>query len=214
MNLLKIKEVICAESFLVKPSEEELKVLDKKTREIIKILSDNLKKAKINADVFVGGSFAKGTLIKKDKYDVDIFVRFDVKYGNNKISGLLKKVVPKTAKKIHGSRDYFSISEGNLTFEIIPVMKIKNPSEAENITDLSYFHVKYIKNKINKNKKLAGEIRLAKAFAYYQNCYGAESYINGFSGYGVELVVCAYGSFIRFISEVAKFDLKKDKRAK
>ncbi|MBD3252791.1 hypothetical protein GF386_03610, partial [Candidatus Pacearchaeota archaeon] len=54
------------------------------------------------------------------------------------------------------------------------------------MTDLSYFHVNHILKKIKKNKNLSDEIRLAKKFAYSQNCYGAESYIHGFSGYALE----------------------------
>src|SRR3989344_5865150 len=108
------------------------------------------------------------------------------------------KIVPKNAVRIHGSRDYFVVKENNnFEFEIIPTLKIKKPSEAKNIIDLSYFHVNYVRNKL-KNKKLADEIKLAKAFIHYSDCYGAESYINGFSGYAVELLVIYYGSFTKF----------------
>ena len=50
------------------------------------------------------------------------------------------------------------------------------------------------------------EIKLAKAFCYVNNCYGAESYINGFSGYGIELLVYHYGSFLKFIKAVIKIE--------
>ena len=35
--------------------------------------------------------------------------------------------------------------------EIIPVLKIKNPQDAENVTDLSYFHVNHVSKCIKKN---------------------------------------------------------------
>jgi len=209
----RIKEVLNEEILKITPSGEEVKSINFKVREILSALSGNMKKSKIKADVFIGGSFAKDTLIRKGKHDVDIFVRFDSeKYGEEeKLAELLKKIVPKNSVRVHGSRDYFRIKQDNIEFEIIPVLKIKKPSEAKNITDLSYFHVNYIKNKIKKNKKLADEIRLAKAFLYYQNCYGAESYINGFSGYAVELLMVSYGGFVRFLDSCLKHDFSKGK---
>jgi tRNA nucleotidyltransferase (CCA-adding enzyme) len=52
------------------------------------------------------------------------------------------------------------------------------------------------------------EIRIAKAFCHANNSYGAESYIKGFSGYGLELLVYHYGSFLKFIKAIEKI---KDK---
>ena len=198
----------------ISPSKEETIAIDKKAAELIEFLRKNIKKSKISAEIFVGGSSARGTLIKKSKYDIDVFVRFNAKkYKSEGISSLLERIVPKNSRKIHGSRDYFSLKSENqpIEIEIIPVLKITRPEQAENITDLSYFHVNYVKNKIKKNKKLADEIRLAKAFAYYQDCYGAESYINGFSGYAIELLVVYYKSFVNFIEAISKADIMKGK---
>jgi tRNA nucleotidyltransferase (CCA-adding enzyme) len=160
----------------------------------------------IKADVFVGGSLAKGTLVRKEVYDseerkssasqtfskkvydVDIFVRFDgEKYKDDEISGILGKAlsVGKGVKKIHGSRDYYQKIVEGIVIEIIPVLKIKKPEDAENVMDLSYFHVNYLLKKIKKKKKLVDEIILAKSFCHAHNCYGAESYIRGFSGYSL-----------------------------
>ncbi|MEK6885642.1 MAG: nucleotidyltransferase domain-containing protein [Nanoarchaeota archaeon] len=206
-----INQILKEQVSKIIPSQEELITLQAKTKEITRVLEENLKKKKIKADVFVGGSFAKDTLIKKNKYDVDIFVRFVDNLDDSKISTLMNKIIARDAVRLHGSRDYFVIHSALADFEIIPVLKIKNPGEAKNITDLSYFHVSYVKNKIKKNPKLANEIRLAKAFAHSQDCYGAESYINGFSGYGVELLMISYGSFIKFIEAVVKNDAGKQK---
>ncbi len=204
-----INQVIKNQIELVKPSSVELWKISIKTKEIIYELQQRLKKKGIGAESFVGGSVAKNTLIKKDKYDLDIFVRFDkARYNDSEISGLLGKIVPNNAKRTHGSRDYFSIKsrKGDIEIEIIPVLKIKKPEEAVNTTDLSYFHVNYVKNKLRTHKKLADEIRLTKAFAYYQDCYGAESYINGFSGYAVEVLVIYYGGFLKFIKAISKIN--------
>jgi tRNA nucleotidyltransferase (CCA-adding enzyme) len=205
---MKIKEILKKEIGLIKPSSEEIARIEPELKELIKSIEEKIKKQKISAEIFVGGSFAKKTLIKKEKYDIDVFIRFAKVQDEKKISGILQKLLPKNAKKIHGSRDYFSlnkeINETNVDFEIIPVIKIKNPLEAKNIMDLSYFHVNYIKKKIAKTPGLADEIKIAKAFVHFQGCYGAESYINGFSGYALELLIIYYKSFINFIKCVVK----------
>ncbi len=192
----------------VKPGESELQIIEDSFKEFLEKLNKKIKVLKINAEIFVGGSFAKNTVIKKDRYDVDIFIRFDKKY--KEFSKLMDKIIKgiKNTSIIHGSRDYFRIKiTPTVYFELIPVLKIKNPKESENTTDLSYSHVEYINKKI-KSKKLLEEIMLAKAFCYANHCYGAESYIHGFSGYSLELLVYYYGSFLKFIKEVSKM---KDK---
>jgi len=184
----------------VKPNEEELRIIKSLTQGFLKILEASKKKLKIDAEIFVGGSAAKGTIIKKDHYDIDIFLRFHKKYPDENLSDLTErilKVIPKK-QKIHGSRDYFRVKTGKtIFFEIIPVKRIKNQKEAENVTDLSYFHVNYVKRKLK--GKLLDEVRLAKAFCHANGCYGAESYIKGFSGYALELLIYNYGSFLKFI---------------
>ena len=194
---------------LIKLDKEDFEKINNLAKEFLKELKERLKKSKIKADVFIGGSLAKNTLVKKDVYDIDIFVRFDKSYGN-KISEMLEKIL-KDVKKVHGSRDYYHKIVRNIIIEIIPVIKISKPEQALNVTDLSYFHVNYILNKLKKNKKLAGEISLAKTFTFAQNCYGAESYIHGFSGYALELLICHYGSFMKFVRNMAELDISKKK---
>ncbi len=192
----------------INPSKEEVSKINSYLKEFISDFEKELRKTKISADVFIGGSFAKKTMIKKGQYDIDIFVRFDEKYKRKDISKLALMALRETVKGkkiilIHGSRDYFRINPSSYFFiEIIPVMKVKNPKEAENITDLSYFHVNYVKKKL-KTEKMLEEVRLAKAFCHAARCYGAESYINGFSGYSLELLVCHYKSFLGFARAMA-----------
>ena len=190
----------------VEPSKEELDVIDNSLKEFLEKFKKKLKTMKIDAEVFVGGSFAKKTVIKKDNYDADIFLRFNKKYGNeiSILTGkILKNMKLKKVLVVHGSRDYFQVKINPYFFiEIIPVLKVKNPKQAENITDLSYSHVKYINKKI-KSTKLLDEIKIAKAFCYANHCYGAESYIKGFSGYALELLIYHYGSFLKFIKTVS-----------
>ncbi len=190
----------------INPPKKELDIIENSLKEFLVKFGKSLKSLKINAEIFVGGSYAKYTMIQKKNYDIDIFVRFE---NSKNLSASTKRAL-KTFdfKTIHGSRDYFRVKISPSFFiEIIPVMKIKNPKDAENITDLSYSHVNYIKTKI-KSQKILDEIKLAKIFCYVNHCYGAESYIKGFSGYSLELLIYYYGSFLKFIKAISKMENK------
>ena len=193
---------------MYKPSGQEIKEIEKPLRIFMKGLDEAFKKKKTKVQIFIGGSFAKKTLVKGGKYDIDIFLRFDGKYKNSDISEMacnaLNSLKNISAERIHGSRDYFRIDLGeNFYFEIIPVISVSRPKDTENITDLSYYHVKYTDKKL-KNTRIIDEIILAKAFCRANRVYGAESHIKGFSGYSLELLLCNYKTFLRFIKEISK----------
>ncbi len=192
-----------------KPEEEIMDLLRKRTAETLASIKKISSKDKLRVEVFVGGSFAKNTLVKKNSYDIDVFLRLDKKDFAENVTEL-KKIAEKVAKKIgaevkqlHGSRDYYqlTLTDENVILELIPVMKIKRPEEAENVTDLSYFHVNFIKRKLN-TEKLRRQVRLAKAFCAACETYGAESYIQGFSGYALECLIVHYKSFDKMLREL------------
>ena len=177
--MYKLKKIISDQIISLKPDKHSINELKKRSKEFIDELRDEIIKSKILADVFVGGSFAKGTLLKSDNYDVDIFVRFDRKYES--LSDILEKFLKNLSRKsgikverVHGSRDYFIVRINNIAgyFEVIPVKKIKKPSEEENVTDLTYFHGPYVKKRII---GLEDQVRLTKQFLRAQEVYGAET---------------------------------------
>ncbi len=201
----RLSAILSDEKKRITPEESSIDTIERETKQFMGVLKKELARAKIKASVFLGGSFAKGTFLRKEKQDIDIFVRFS---HAGDLSNMLERVVKRSAQKIkrayvrlHGSRDYFQIDLGNFYFEIVPVQAVSNPRKAENVTDLSYFHVAYVKRA---GHKLEGEIRLAKAFFEAQEVYGAESYIGGFSGYGVECLIIHYKSFLKMLKAFAQ----------
>jgi tRNA nucleotidyltransferase (CCA-adding enzyme) len=190
----------------ITPSEEKLQFINKNLNSFLEKINKRIKKLNLDLEIFIGGSFAKKTLIKKKIYDVDIYFRFNQKYSDDSLTKLTKKILKKSLgiSVVHGSRDYFRVKVNPWFYlEIIPVRKIKEINEAKNITDLSYSHVKYIEKKV-KSQKIIDGIKLAKAFCYGSKTYGAESYVHGFSGYSLELLVYYYGSFMKFLQEISK----------
>ncbi len=186
----------------------------KKISSIIQVFMDEinllLKKHAITASVFLGGSSAKGTFLK-GSFDCDIFIRFDYdKYApfTNELSDILEplieEVTSNSASRVHGSRDYFQYKPKktgfDMMFEIIPVLEVTDPKKALNVTDMSPLHVLWIKKYLVKKPKLVREIIVTKLFLKTVELYGAESYIRGFSGHVVDILITYYGSFKQLIT--------------
>ncbi len=188
----------------IQPDKNYEKEIFEKLNSIINKINRNQKHIK----AILGGSGAKGTWLRT--FDADIFILFDYnkfKDKSDKLSDVLEKILKKRFKNIvrlHGSRDYFQISQNKFTFEIVPILKIRKAEQAENITDVSPLHSKWVLN----HKKLINEMKLTKQFCQAQNFYGAESYIRGFSGYICEILTVYYGSFLNLIRNAAKWHLK------
>jgi tRNA nucleotidyltransferase (CCA-adding enzyme) len=169
-----------------------------------------LQNAKIDAYVMLGGSAAKGTFVKDD-FDCDVFVRFQYdKYKEKDISKLLEKALKKIkgikVERVHGSRDYFQGVWHKMDFEVIPVLYCTHPNQAKNITDMSPLHVEWINQHID--NKLRDQILLTKLFCKAQKVYGAESFVNGFSGHVVDLLTTHYGSFKTLLKKAATWEEK------
>ncbi|MFH1316001.1 MAG: CCA tRNA nucleotidyltransferase [Candidatus Woesearchaeota archaeon] len=201
-----MKEILNRVLDEIKPTrEDEKKILDI-INNVVSKLNKNLRKARAE----LGGSGAKGTWLR-EAYDADIFVRFDYKEYSEKsdeLSEILQKIMKKCKfqfSRLHGSRDYFQIKKRGFTIEIIPILNIRKSSMAKNITDVSPLHTAFVK----KYKDLRDEIRLAKQFCKSNNVYGAESYIQGFSGYVIEILVIYYGGFLKLLKSSKRWGDKQ-----
>jgi len=208
----------------VKPEKRYVDNFMSEVNRIVSWFNIAIRSENIVAECSKGGSVAKGTFLKGD-HDVDLFVKFSHDYNTNELSKPLDAIIELVSKKlnfkykkVHGSRDYFQFIYRDILFEIVPVLKIFNIKEAQNITDASPLHVTYLRKQISKHPKLPDEIRLAKQFCKSAGVYGSESYIKGFSGHSLDLLITFYGSFINFISSTKywqeKFVIDVDNKLK
>ena len=179
-----------------KLSVKEKGVLRNKIDAVIKKINLELSKNKIKAKAVLGGSAAKGTMLKKD-FDVDLFVKFDYSYKQKNLSDLLEKPLKHfKPTRVQGSRDYFQFTLQKINYEVVPVLNIKNHKQALNVTDASPLHVDWVKKHLSKNTKLLDQIILTKVFLKANKLYGAESYIRGFSGHVVDILTINYKGFL------------------
>jgi tRNA nucleotidyltransferase (CCA-adding enzyme) len=190
----------------IKPEKRYVDTFLSEVNRIISWFNTAIRSENVVAECTLGGSVAKGSFLKND-HDVDLFVKFSKEYNSKELATFLEHLILLVSKKlnfkykkVHGSRDYFQFEYREIKFEVVPVLKIFNVAEAENITDASPLHVGFIKKQISKKPKLADQIRLTKQFCKSVGVYGAESYIKGLSGHSLDLLTCFYGSFINFAS--------------
>ncbi len=195
----KINKVLSEISKNISLPAKELSALKKGANDLVK----KIKSKKLA--VFIGGSLAKGTVVQKHgKLDADIFIVYPDEKKTRTLGKTLKTLsLPGKLKLVHGSRDYYQVIDKDVIYELIPVVENKYPAQALNVTDVSLSHVKYVTSKLKKKPELANEIRLAKVFCAAQGCYGAESYIGGFSGYALEILIIHFGSFVKFLKGIS-----------
>ena len=204
-------------SIEVLPSAEEMKQLEQASEWILAAVRLACVAQQEKATAVIGGSYAKGTLTKSKVYDIDVFLRC-----HEEPHRVLEKVLPTlrevserhgmTLMHLHGSREYLRLwYSPMIVFEIVPVMHLRQGKQVENVTDLSYAHVAWVRKKLLRKRALVKEIALAKLFCKAQRVYGAESYVQGFSGYALECLVIQHGSFMHMLRSLVR--VKKGERA-
>ena len=204
----KLREKILKEvNFNKEELENKKKIILNLVENLKKVVDENI--LKIN----FGGSYSKNTFLKKD-FDVDLFFCFEKDLEDKKMSSICYNILKKLNIKINiekGSRDYFSFEYKKIKFEVVPTKKIllKNIQNFENTSDISIFHKDYLIKKSQKNKELVNEIKLAKIFFKAKNFYGAESYINGFSGHSIELLIVYFKSLENLIKSAKNFSKRE-----
>lgn len=233
-----IRELLCNISNDIIPNKNYEDEILKKVEFILDKIRYSAKKLKYDVSVELGGSAAKRTFLLGD-FDCDVFVRFNYdKYSeeDSKLSLYLKNILKNidvNFVELHGSRNYFQFVYDDIKFEIVPVLLVNNIKMAKNITDSSPFHVSWFNEKcknidneilikdelIDKNYlKLNNQVRLAKIFVKSSRCYGAESYISGFSGHVIDILISYFNDFLGFVNFFAfcnellnlkKYDEKK-----
>ena len=175
----------------LRPSKKEEREVNEISIEIIQKI-----KRRLNVEVMLAGSIAKGTWIR-GSHDIDIFVLFPK--GEKDIDKkLINSMKEYKNNVVHGSRDYLRFFYKGYKIEIVPLYKLSTPFEAKNSVDASQFHVKYVKEHIN--NKIADQIRLLKMFMKASGVYGAETYISGFSGYVAELMMLHFKTFKQMVN--------------
>ncbi len=195
MPLSDLREVISRVLPLIKPSPEE-------RRKVLRVLNYSVERVKevvssrgIEAEVVPLGSVPRDTWLAGSA-DIDIFLLFPKDFPEN----LLGATVMSIAREAFGSftqkyaeHPYTTSSVEGIEVELVPAYRINPGEPLKSKVDRTPLHHRYLMEKLNPHLK--DEVRLLKSFTKAIGVYGAESKVEGFSGYLTELLILFHGSF-------------------
>jgi tRNA nucleotidyltransferase (CCA-adding enzyme) len=220
MRVTDINSVISKALQLCQPSPKEVQYLTKIADEAMKLVRQY--HSPMITDVVIGGSFAKGTWLKrKDIYDnsvkseectdIDIFIKFDVSLPDEEFDELAKKIGKQSLSKYnprlrYSSHPYVEAYVKGIRVNVVPCYNVEK-GKWKSAADRSPFHTEYIRDNLDDEKK--NQVRLLKKFLKSIGVYGAEIAIAGFSGYVTEILILKYGSFLSVLKTIS--NIKEDK---
>ncbi|MGC8562020.1 MAG: CCA tRNA nucleotidyltransferase [Thermoplasmata archaeon] len=175
---------------LAKVEEVEARLLEISKREGMKF------------EIFLGGSYAKGTDIKGS--DADIFMLFPDDFDAFDVLKILKKEFPE-GREEYSDHPYLTLPQKSFSIDIVPGYKASSGKDLKTAVDRTPFHVKFVQENFTNDMK--DEVRILKQFLKGIGSYGAESSIQGFSGYAAELLIYRYKTFDDAISSAKQWKI-------
>lgn len=155
-----------------------------------------------NAIIEPVGSFVKGTDLSGTS-DLDIFVKFPLDYPADNFKTIVHKKIKSALESIgattetnYASHPYVRGKIGGIDIDVAPCYDVEK-GEVISAVDRTPHHSKFIQEHLQEHQK--DEVRLLKQFLKAHEIYGANEKYRGFSGYLCELLIYAYGSFLKVL---------------
>ncbi len=160
------------------------------------------KKEGLNFEIFLGGSYAKGTDIKGS--DADIFMLFPGDFDPINVLKVLKREFPE-GREEYSDHPYLMLPQKSFSIDIVPGYKAASGMDLKTAVDRTPFHVKFVQENFTNDMK--DEVRILKQFLKGIGSYGAESSVQGFSGYVAELLIYRFKTFDGVISSAKQWKI-------
>ncbi|MEM3342387.1 MAG: nucleotidyltransferase domain-containing protein, partial [Thermoplasmata archaeon] len=192
----------------ISPSAEEEAYIRATVERIVEKCREQIAQRKIDAELLVAGSIAKGTYSKNP--DLDLFIMFPEGTPQEFFEPVVLEIgksVLHTFDTRYAQHPYAHGTFEKLEVDIVPCTKVKKPASGMSPVDRTPFHIEFIKSAFSKSgiPHAENEVRLLKAFMKSNYVYGAEIAVEGFSGYLAELLVIYFGSFINVLKFFSHF---------
>ncbi len=178
----------------LKPTAEEMARLESVERTI----KTRLKKV-VPTDVEIGlmGSAAKGTALRGNQ-ELDIFILMPKSWP---LDDMQKKGLQwaKTAMRglktelNYAQHPYLKVHMDGIKVDLVPSYKLHNFEKLGSAVDRSQLHTVWVNARLHEQGR--DDVRLLKQFFKALGVYGAQTRVEGFSGYLCELLVIHYGGF-------------------
>lgn len=192
----------------IKPRPEEYSLLLSTYDKIASVLRKTLSTHGIEADITLQGSIAHDTWLSGDR-DLDIFVLFPSDWSREDLEKKGFSLILEASKELgyyelrYAEHPYVRVKLGGVEADIVPGLKLLDPSSAKTAVDRTPFHTRYVNSVLN--SELRDHVRLLKKFMKTIGVYGAEVKTRGFSGYAVELLVIAHNGFRNVLEAASKW---------
>jgi tRNA nucleotidyltransferase (CCA-adding enzyme) len=162
--------------------------------------------------IILGGSFAKGTWLKKDA-DIDIFVKISTATSFEEFEDLAKRIGFESLRRYrptvrYSSHPYIEAFVRGVRVNVVPCYDVEK-GKWKSAADRSPFHTKYVMDNLDEKKR--NQVRLLKKFLKGSGVYGAEIATSGFSGYVAEVLIIKFGSFRAVLEEFSNINGREKK---
>lgn len=190
----------------IRPSAHELALLDRVQNEVIRRLGRVLPK---EVEIGTMGSVAKGTALRQNR-ELDIFILMPKSWPLEKMqkSGLdwAKKAMRGLRTELnYAQHPYLQVHIDGVKVDLVPSYKLNNMERIGSAVDRSQLHAKWVNLRLD--ERLRDDIRLLKQFFKCLGVYGAQTRVEGFSGYLCELLVINYGGFLPTLRAISSWKM-------
>jgi len=177
----------------IRPSAEETERILGTAEKLRGKVAEYLRERRIDADVRLVGSVAKGTFLSDP--DLDLFILFPADMPRDRLVsiGLAAGEDILNGERMYAEHPYTRGVFENLDVDLVPCYALENTEKLMSAVDRTPFHTDFVLNNITETQ--LDHVRLLKVFAKGIGTYGAEPNTRGFSGYLCELLIIHYGSF-------------------
>src|SRR5919108_5988838 len=221
MLLTNINSVISQAIQLCQPSPKDVQRLTEIADEAMKLVRQY--SSPMITDVVFGGSFAKGTWLKREDghnksgnsdecADIDIFIKINASLQDEEFDELAKKIGKQSLRKYnprlrYSSHPYVEAYVKGIRVNVVPCYDVEK-GKWKSAADRSPFHTQYIID--NLDEQTRNQVRLLKKFLKGCGVYGAEIATSGFSGYVAEILILKYGCFKSVLQALSNIGKEKN----
>jgi len=188
----------------VRPSGEEREEMRRVAEKVIEKLRELTENLKFPLEIQLVGSAARDTWLSGNR-ELDVFIIFppSIKEEEMEKIGLeIARKVSEDYEEMYAEHPYVRARIDGWSVDIVPCFRIDDPSRRISAVDRTPFHNAYLRERI---KGKENEVLLLKQFMKGIGVYGAESKVQGFSGFLCELLILNYGSFLETLKAASKW---------
>ncbi len=187
----------------VTPSPDEEKALAAVVAELEAKAAAALAQAGLKGKPGVQGSVAKGTWLRGGA-DIDLFLLLDPGVPADKLDGVAatvgQQLLPDARRK-YAQHPYLSGTFKGHAVDLVPAYAVPSAGAKMSAVDRTPFHSAWVRERLDAAGR--AQVRLAKKWLKGVGAYGAQTALGGFSGYLVEVLVAAKGSFVGLVDWLA-----------